>query len=198
MKHVKHIELNVIVAAIICSCTIGQVHLLVYNNYMYTYIYIYIYCDVIVLIIISAHAPARERALFKVEHVVSTVTNLGACPGAGTPKTSLFNRYRRQRILLLAVSKTILEVNITFVLCVDFTKASAIILNQPLEVLGTGLTVPTKVFRRISVVLCCSLFFSFFVTGYWRSRAIDCIWLFRTKCPQNLIWKLLLLSLRSK
>ena len=31
-------------------------------------------CDVIVLIIISAHAPARERALFKVEHVVSTVT----------------------------------------------------------------------------------------------------------------------------
>ena len=46
-------------------------------------------CDVIVLIIISAHAPARERALLKVEHVVSTVTNLGACPGAGTPKTSL-------------------------------------------------------------------------------------------------------------
>ena len=30
VKHVEHIELNVIEAAIICSCTIGQVHLLVY------------------------------------------------------------------------------------------------------------------------------------------------------------------------
>ena len=31
-------------------------------------------CDVIVLIIISAHAPGESRALFRVEHVVSTVT----------------------------------------------------------------------------------------------------------------------------
>ena len=31
----------------------------------------------------------RSRALFRVEHVVRTVTNLGACPGADTPKTNL-------------------------------------------------------------------------------------------------------------
>ena len=31
----------------------------------------------------------RMRALFRVEHVVHTVTNLGACPGADTPKTNL-------------------------------------------------------------------------------------------------------------
>ena len=29
------------------------------------------------------------QALFRVEHVVRTITNLGACPGANTPKTNL-------------------------------------------------------------------------------------------------------------
>lgn len=57
-----------------------------------------------------------------------------------------------------------LEVSITFTLCVDFTKVSAIIFNQSLNVLGTGLTIPAKVFRHI---FCCSLlFFCFFVAGF--------------------------------
>ena len=97
----------------------------------------------------------RSRALFRVEHVVRTVTNLGACPGDDTLKTNLLFDTGDIAVAVFVFKTSQKSVLRTFAVLVDFAKASAIIFNQPLKVLGTGLMVPAKVFRRISVVRCC-------------------------------------------